>query len=178
MRILSAIVYRMTPIIARFHRPRPGRAAAYGLPAAISALLLLAGCSSAPTAARSSVRTCKGSATIVTVDPYMRDARARWSGRTITLWWDRTTVFYRQGKRIAAIPAKPGQKMNFDGLLADGDIYLGRAWVGPPPPPFGGLQPFIQQGRWPKSVVKPKKLPPGKLVSPGSSAGVPQSLRQ
>ena len=122
------------------------------------------------------VRMCKGTARIVSVNPFLSAARARWNGHPVTLWWDNSSILFFAGKRAPTMLAKPGQRLNFDGLLADGDIYIGRAWIGPPPPEFGGQQPFIQQGTWPQNVPVPKKLPPAKVVAPGSSAGVPQSL--
>ncbi len=146
------------------------------------ALLLIAaacafGCGdSVPLPRVGGVRTCTGTARIVSVNPYLSAARASWNGHPVTLWWDNSSILYFSGKRAPTMLAKPGQRLHFDGLLADGDIYIGRAWIGPPPPEFGGQQPFIQQGTWPKNVPQPKKLPPAKVVAPGSSAGVPQSL--
>lgn len=148
----------------------------------ILALLLIAaacmsGCGAGtPLPRTGGVRTCKGTARIVSVNPYLSAARARWNGHPVTLWWDNTSILFFDGKRAPTMLAKPGQQVHFDGLLADGDVYIGRAWIGPPPPEFGGQQPFIQQGAWPKNVPQPKKLPPAKVVAPGSSAGVPQSL--
>ncbi len=147
----------------------------------LTVLLIAAGCiagcrTGAPLPRTGGVRLCKGTARIVSVNPYLSAAQARWNGHPVTLWWDNSSVLFFGGKRAPTMLAKPGQRLHFDGLLADGDIYIGRAWIGPPPPKFGGQQPFIQQGTWPENVPKPKKLPPPKVVAPGSSAGVPRSL--
>ena len=137
---------------------------------------LVAGCTSTPLGRPGVVMTCKGAARILSVDPFMFAARATWRGRRVTLWWDNYSVLFFGGKRTSTLVAKPGQRLHFEGLLADGDIYLGREWIGSPPPPFGGEQPFVQQGSWPANVPKPKKLPPGKVIPPGKSAGVPASI--
>ena len=103
-----------------------------------------------------SVYSCRGTVRVLRVDPWLESAVVRFDGRRITAWWNRSSVFFYQGSKTSTFMAKPGQRLYFDGLLTDGDLYFGRAWIGPAPPFFQGTRPLIERAPWPAGVPRPK----------------------
>jgi hypothetical protein len=112
------------------------------LMAAITAgfLICLPGCSAAPTPSQTqSASLTNGSAQVLSIDPWMWSAQVVYEGQQRTIWWDQQSVLFYNGEiTTPTLAAKPGDTINFDGVLSDGDIYLGCEWIGPAPPTFEG----------------------------------------
>ncbi len=121
-----------TPNVGRPGPRRPG-----GLLRA--ALLLLwmggsAGCMSQATAIKyGAVYPRQGSAKVYSVDPWMRQALVRIAQGRRVAWWDSDSLLFKNGRRTRTLEAKPGETIHFDGLDADGDLFLARAWIGAKP---------------------------------------------
>ncbi|NNM89197.1 MAG: hypothetical protein HKL95_11860 [Phycisphaerae bacterium] len=118
--------------VGRLGRWRPG-----GL--IRTALLLLwmggsAGCMSQATAIKyGAVYPRQGRAKVYSVDPWMRQALVRTAQGRRVAWWDSDSSLYKNGRRTRTLEAKPGEVIHFDGLDADGDLFLARAWIGAKP---------------------------------------------
>ncbi|MGC8559297.1 MAG: hypothetical protein ACP5O1_01310 [Phycisphaerae bacterium] len=140
-------------------------------PAAVLILcLLLAGCTSAPPARNGEVRLAHGTVKVLSINQYLKTAVVHYRGATRNAWWNRYSILYFGGRATRRLLAKPGQRVKFDGLLADGDIYFGRAWRGSPPPPV-----VYPPGRivYPNGKNAKKKIKVEKPASSPAPASVP-----
>ncbi len=95
---------------------------------------VLTGCVSQSTAIKyGAVYPRHGRAKVYSVDPWMRQALVRIAqGRRIA-WWDSDSLLFKNGRRTQTLEAKPGETIHFNGLDADGDLFLARAWIGAKP---------------------------------------------
>ncbi len=99
---------------------------------AVSMLVLL-GCSSRRTPAPDTVLPQQGKAVILTMHPNLGYAVVRSDDGTHIIWWDQRSLFFYNGQQSKTLLAKPGDTVHFDGLAADGEVYIGTAWLGPEP---------------------------------------------
>ena len=148
-------------------------------PAAVLVLcLLLTGCA-APTPVRNGeVRLAHGTAKVLAINQYLKTAVVHYRGATRNAWWNRYSILFFDGRVTGQLLVKPGQRVKFDGLLADGDVYFGRVWRGTPPPPivYAPSRNIYPNGTNPKKEMKIKKTPPSPAV-PGMP-GLGQYLRE
>ena len=96
-------------------------------------VLLLSGCSSTRTAAPDTVLPQQGKAMILAMHPNMGYAVVHADDGSHIIWWDQHSLFFYNGQRSKTLLAKPGDTIHFDGLAADGEVYIGTAWLGPKP---------------------------------------------
>jgi len=83
---------------------------------------------------------CQGTVEVVSVDRWMWSAQVIYQGEQRTLWWDQwSMMFYNGTLTTPTLAAKPGDVINIDGMLSDGEIYLGREWIGTAPPTALGI---------------------------------------
>lgn len=95
---------------------------------------VLTGCMSRTTAIQYGlVYPREGKAVVYSVDPWMRQAEVRIAEGRRLAWWDSDSLLFKDGRRTHVLEAKPGQTIHFDGLDADGDLFLARAWIGSKP---------------------------------------------
>lgn len=112
------------------HRRRSGRRAV----AALLLLCSLAGCTSQTTVIRyGAVYPRQGSARVYSVNPWLREAVVRITQGRRVAWWDSNSLLFKNGRRTPTLEAKPGETIHFNGLDADGDLFLARAWIGEKP---------------------------------------------
>ncbi|NNM86338.1 MAG: hypothetical protein HKL96_11360 [Phycisphaerales bacterium] len=97
------------------------------------AALLLLGCSSSRNSAPDVVLPQQGKAVILTMHPHMGYAVVHADNGTHIIWWDQHSLFFYNGQRSKTLLAKPGDTVHFDGFAADGEVYIGTAWLGPEP---------------------------------------------
>lgn len=133
--------------------------------AALLACTLLAGCSAGGPVRNGRVTMVHGTARVLTVNPYLKSAVVRYDGQTRNAWWNRYSILYFGGQVANTLDIHPGQKIHFDGLLADGDVYFGRAWRNTAPPPlvYPPSQIVHPNGLKPKKKMRLHKMP----ASPG-----------
>lgn len=146
--------------------------------AATMVFLLLAGCSAAGQQRTGDVALAHGTAEVIFVNPYLKTAVVRYRGRRRNAWWNRYSILFFDGHVTARLLVKPGQRVEFDGLLADGDVYFGRVWRGTPPPPvvYPPSRTVYPNGVKPKKNMKINKTP-HKPAVPGMP-GLGQYLRE
>lgn len=99
-----------------------------------SLIVLIAGCATPSAPIKYGyVFPRQGTAYVYTVHPWMRDAEVRIVQGKRLAWWDRDSLLFNDGRRTKTLEAKPGQIIYFNGLDADGELFLARAWIGPKP---------------------------------------------
>ncbi len=108
----------------------------------------LAGCTSQTTVIRyGAVYPRQGRARVYSVNPWLREAVVRIAQGQRVAWWDSNSLLFKNGRRTPTLEAKPGETIHFDGLDADGDLFLARAWIGEKPTVynFGPHLPLISR---------------------------------
>gem|GEM_PF-6862650 len=136
------------------------------------------GCSTGDQMRNGRVTMIHGSIRVMAVNPYLKTAVVRYDGETRNAWWNRYSILYFNGQVSSTLAVHPGQRVDFDGLLADGDIYFGRAWRGTAPPPvvYPPSQIVHPNGTNPKKKIRIHKAAP----SPGipGMPGLQQYLKE
>lgn len=99
------------------------------------ACTLIAGCSNNGQVRDGSVTMVSGTARVLEINPYLKSAVVRYHGQIHNAWWNRYSILYFNGQVANTLLIRSGENIKFDGLLADGDVYFGRAWRGAAPPP-------------------------------------------
>ncbi|HTV49277.1 MAG TPA: hypothetical protein VMG59_12635 [Phycisphaerae bacterium] len=148
----------------------------------------LTGCSSA-TSSPHADGLCHGSAQVVSVNQWMWSAQVVYEGQEYTIWWDNSSMlFYNNLLTTPTLAAKPGDVINFNGFLSDGEIYLGREWIGTSPPvatptpsqSIVAAPPKFSSPRTPDEPVpggiSPLPVPYGESPAPASTGITPLPL--
>jgi hypothetical protein len=146
--------------------------------AVLASCLLLAGCAAPAPVRNGAVSLAHGTAKVLSINQYLKTAVVRYQGTTRNAWWNRYSILYFGGRATRRLLAKPGQRVKFDGLLADGDVYFGRVWRGTPPPPvvYPPSRIVYPNGEKAKKKMKINRKPPSPAV-PGMP-GLGQYLRE
>ncbi len=117
-----------------FHRPRRRRLVRLVSVALLVWIGCLAGCASQPTVIHyGAVYPRQGRARVYSVSPWLHEALVRIAQGRRVAWWDSNSLLFKNGRRTPTLEAKPGETIHFDGLDADGDLFLARAWIGAKP---------------------------------------------
>ena len=98
----------------------------------LSGAMVLAGCAHAPPSeAYGTVTPIHGMATVLAVNVYMRTAALKTSFGRQKAWWNSGSAFYAGGTVGRVLQARKGQRIRFDGLYSDGEIFLSKTWLLP-----------------------------------------------
>ena len=148
------------------------------LAAVLASCLLLAGCAAPAPVRNGDVSLAHGTAKVLSINQYLKTAVVRYQGTTRNAWWNRYSILYFGGRATRRLLAKPGQRIKFDGLLADGDVYFGRVWRGAPPPPlvYPPSRVVYPNGKNAKKRIKVEKPPPA--PAPASVPALGQYLQE
>lgn len=94
----------------------------------LSMVLLLGGCGSGPKQAGTEMTRAVGEAMVRQVNTEQGYVTLDTRDGPRAGWWDQTSEFYRNGKRISYVP-RVGDKLEYHGLESHGEIYIRRGFL-------------------------------------------------